>query len=176
MGGLAQVGNVGVATGKALRHQLARQQEVGAALELEEDRRQLVHRLGAHDVEPRHAVERLLQRNGDQLLHFGGGKPETWGLNLYPRWRELRKDVHRHAAKSVDPEDHHPRGNGNHQEPELQARSDDPTKHGWRLPWPVNVQPRTRSRTARPRRRSPPQYRQVDRPTEPPGRPGRSRH
>ena len=70
--------------GKALRHQLPRQQEVGAALELEDDRRQLGHRLGTHDVEPRQPVERLLQRNGDQLLHFGCGQPESTGSESRP--------------------------------------------------------------------------------------------
>ena len=67
-GGAAQVGSVGVTVRHALLHQLPRLQQVGARLEDQLDRRQLGNRLGAHDVEPGDAVERLLQRNGDQRL------------------------------------------------------------------------------------------------------------
>ena len=74
-------------------------------------------------------VERLLERNRDQLLHFGRGQPEAGRLDLDPRRRELGEDVHRHVAKLPDAEDHQRRGDGDHEEPELQARSDDPTHH-----------------------------------------------
>ena len=81
---------------------------------------------GAHDVEARDAVQRLLERDGDQLLDLGGGQPEARGLDLDPRRRELGEDVHRHVAKLRGAEDHHRRGDDDDEEPELQARADDP--------------------------------------------------
>ena len=46
-------------------------------------------RLRAHRRRARDAVQRLLQRDGDQLLDLGGRQPEARRLNLDPRRREL---------------------------------------------------------------------------------------
>ena len=42
-------------------------------------------------VETGHAVQRLLERNGDQGLDVGGGEPQADRLDLDLRWRELRE-------------------------------------------------------------------------------------
>ena len=76
-GGAAQVGSVGVAMARRSATSLARHHQVGAWLEDQDDGRQLLNRLGAHDVQPRRAVEHLLQRHGDQGFHLGGRQAEA---------------------------------------------------------------------------------------------------
>src|SRR4051812_46507586 len=49
--------------------------------------------LGPYGVELRHAPERFLHRNGDQLFHLGGGHADAFGLELHAWRRELGKDV-----------------------------------------------------------------------------------
>ena len=120
-GGAAQVGSVGSHRGNALWHQLPGTDFVGAGLEEQLDRRQVGNRLGAHDVKPRHPVERLLQRNADQGLHFLRRKSEAGGLNLHAWRRELGKDIHRHVAQLGDRVEHQRRRDRNHQESKPQA-------------------------------------------------------
>ena len=59
--------------------------------------------------QPVDAVEDLLERDRDQGLDLGGDKPEADGLDLDPRRRELREDVHRHRRAVAHAEDHHAR-------------------------------------------------------------------
>ena len=115
IGGAAQVGNDGRTVSRRSWHQLPGRHHIGPRVEDQLDRRQLGNRLGAHHVEPRHSVERLLQRNRDQAFHFGRGQPEACGLNLHARRRELGKDVHRHGAELAAANDHHRHGESNHQ-------------------------------------------------------------
>ena len=86
--------------GDALLHQLSRQDEIRPGLEDEDDIRQIGDRPGAHHIQPRHPVERLLQRNRDQFFHLGRRKPHGQGLDLYLRRRELGKDVHRTSSRA----------------------------------------------------------------------------
>ena len=96
-GGAAHVGSVGVtASTRSCTSCRACRMSVPGLKEL--DRRQLRHRLGADDVEPRDAVERLLEGDGDQLFHFVRGQPEAERLDLDARRRKLGKGVHRHGA------------------------------------------------------------------------------
>ena len=76
-GGAAQVGSVGVTVAMPLLDELAGLEQVGARLEDQLDRRELGHRLRAQIVEPGDAVERLLERDGDELLDLGGRQPEA---------------------------------------------------------------------------------------------------
>jgi len=116
---------------QALLYQLPRLEDVGPRLEDQLDPRQPGNRFGADPVEPCHPVEQvLLERDGDQLLDLGGGQPERLGLDLDHRRVELGKCLHRHAAKLHKPEEQQRHGDKNDQEPELQARSDDPSHHG----------------------------------------------
>src|SRR5439155_13581404 len=118
----------------ALLHQLPCPHNVGPGLEDEGDRREPRNRLGAHVVELGGAAERVLQLDSDQGFHLGGGHAWGFSLNLH-QWRgELGKDVHRHVAKLAEANEHHGCGERHHQEAKMQARSDDPTHHGWRPP------------------------------------------
>src|SRR4029453_12288666 len=56
------------------------------------------------------------------------------GVDLPPRRVEPGKGLPRHAGKLHEPEEQEGHSHENNQEPELQARSDDPTHHGWRPP------------------------------------------
>ena len=69
-GGAAQVGSVARHRRHALRDQLARLSAGRCRLEEQLDRGQLGHRLRAHRRRARHAVQRLLERHGDQRLHL----------------------------------------------------------------------------------------------------------
>ncbi len=128
-GGAAHVGNEAVTDVDALLHELPRVEDVGARLELELDRGQLGHRLGANQMQSVEPVERLLERNADQRLHLGGVEPEADRLDLDARWRELREGVHRHVAQLLDAEEHHGGAERDHEQPELHARADDPAHH-----------------------------------------------
>ena len=89
-----------VRLGESLRHDLPSTEEVRARLEDEKDSRQPGHRLGADVVEERHTVQQvLLQRDGDQLLHFGRGETEGLRLNLNCGRSELGQDVGGHLAE-----------------------------------------------------------------------------
>ena len=154
---------------EALLHQLPGVQDVGSHFEDEADRREADHRLGAQDVELRRAPELLLHRARDQLFHLGRRHADAFRLDLDDGRRELGKDVHGHGAKALDAEVHHRRRGGDHQEPELQAGSDDPTHHRCGPPGAV-ISFRTRCQAIQPRRRSPPRCRRPDRPGAPPGR------
>ena len=133
-GGAAQVGSVGITVAIRSCTNCRAQELVGAGLEQHLDRRQVGKALGAHDVETIDAVERLLQRNGDEGLDFLCGETQAGGLNLDARRRELGKDVHRHAAELRHAEQHHRRGDRQHDEAKFQACSDNPTYHGWSTP------------------------------------------
>jgi hypothetical protein len=80
-------------------------------------------------MELRGAAERVFQLDGNQGFHFRGGHPQGFGLNLHKWRRELRKDVHWHAAKLLGAKEHQHRGDSNHQVAKTYARSDDPTHH-----------------------------------------------
>ena len=122
--------------GDALLHKLSRQDKIRSGLEDEDDIRQVGDRLGAHHIQPRHPVERLLQRDRDQFFHLSRGKPHGQGLDLHLRRRELGKDVHRRVPKLDDAEDHHRRCEENHQITKTQACLNNPThlltsRHDW---------------------------------------------
>ena len=87
----------------ALLHALPRLHQIGAHLEQQPDLRQALHRRGADDVNARHAAERVLHRNRDQLFDLGGGHPRTFGLDFDLRRRELGEHVDRHLRSCWPP-------------------------------------------------------------------------
>ena len=153
---------------EALLHQLPGMQLVGPHLEDEADRRQTGDRLGAQDIKLRRAPELLLQGQGDQVLHFGRGHADAFGLDLHQGRRELREDIDRHGAYALRAEVHQRRRDGDHQETELQAGPDDPAHHR-REPLRAFIFYRIRYRAVPPPRPSRPPYRGQDRPTARPG-------
>ena len=132
-GGAAHVGSVGVTDRDAApaRAGAASSRSVPA---LEDAARST--RAAATDFEritsrPGDAVERLLERHRDELLDLRGGQARRRRLDLDPRRRELGEHVDRHVAQLLrrrrtscaDGERHD-------EEPEPQARTDDPAHHG----------------------------------------------
>ena len=92
-------------------------------------------------VDALRAVEEVgLERHGDELLHLLGGQPERLGLHLDVGRRELRQHVDRRVAQLQDADDHDADRNADDEQPEPQARFDDPT-HGYPC---VSERPRTR--------------------------------
>ena len=79
---------------EVLLDELARLAEVRAALEQQRDVRQLRDRLRADHLDARDAVQRVLERDGDELLDLGRRQPEARGLQLDAGGRELGEDVH----------------------------------------------------------------------------------
>src|SRR5207244_7792165 len=82
---------------------------------------------GTQVVESLDAVQRLLEGDSDKGLHVGGGEAEADGLDLHPGRRELGERVHTHVLNLQRADDHHRQGGRGDQEPEPQARVDDPT-------------------------------------------------
>ena len=141
--------------GEALCNQLARLEQVGPTIEDELNRRELGNRLRTGDVEARHAVEDVLERNGDQSLDLGCREAQAGSLDLYARRRELREGVNRALAKLLDAEEHHRRGEPNDKESVLGARGDEPAHQDCPcLNWVTCRRSLTRPRGAQPRRRS----------------------
>jgi hypothetical protein len=121
--------------GQPLLHHLAGVEHVGAGLERHDDRGEPWERHRLDLVEEGDAGQQvLLERDRDQLLDLFGGEPQGLGLHLDDRRVELRQDVHRRPAGLDDPEDHQADRRGHDEAPEFEARSDDPTHHGWQAP------------------------------------------
>jgi hypothetical protein len=116
-------------------HHLPGVEHICARLERHDHRREPGerHRLDlVEEGDPGQQV--LFQRNGDQLLDLFGGEPQGLGLH-FDHWRvELRQDIHRRLAGLDHADDHQAHCRGHDQAPELEARSYDPTHHGWRPP------------------------------------------
>jgi hypothetical protein len=113
-------------SGEALLDELPRAVEVGPALEVELDRGDLLDGVRAHLVEALDAVERVLDRNRDQLLDLDRRVPGRERLHLDDRRRELGKDVQRRVTRREEPE-HQGGGGAEDREPaEAQAPCDDP--------------------------------------------------
>ena len=144
-----------------LLHELPGADQVRARIEDELDLRELADRLRAEHVERRDAGQRLLEGHGDQGLGLLRREPEGDGLDLDLRRRELGEHVDRHVPQLRDAEQHHRPAEGDDEEAEPDARRDDPAHHRTRAPrcwisvhgWTVTSRRRTRSPTARPRRR-----------------------
>ncbi len=119
--------------GQAFLDHLAGFHDVGAALESEHDRRQPGHRLGADRFQPRHAAQQLFQIERDQAGHLICGQADCFGLNHHYRRRELGKDVDRHLLQLDGPEYGQRGSHAQHQEPEFQACTNNPSKHDCNL-------------------------------------------
>ena len=151
---------------QAFLHQLTRVDFVGPGLEEEDNDRQVGNRAGPHDLKSRHAVQCLLQRDGDQFLHLHRRKPEAAGLNFNLGRRELWKDIDRHAADLRHPVNHQHGCESHHQESKPQGCRNNPVQHK-RFPCPI-FQPQTRCRIVRLLRLSPrPRRRMGHQPEEP---------
>ena len=100
-GGAAQVGRLGVTIASRSWTSWRALQQVGALLEDHLNGRQLRDRLRAEVAEPVHAVEHLLERDGDQGLDIGRRQAETGRLDLDLRRRELGKDIDRASSGST---------------------------------------------------------------------------
>ena len=100
-------------------------------------------------------------------------EPEAGGLDFDDGRGELGEDVHRHVAAAGPSDQHHGRGDRDHDEAVLEARSDDPSEHGGSPPG-ARVSERTcvrRPATRWPRR----SRRGCRRAAHPPGSPDRPR-
>ena len=141
-------------------------EQVRPVLEDHDDLGVLRHRLRSHHVEMRNAVERLLERHGDELLDLRRREADRGCLDLHLGRGELREDVDLRLRQLDGPHDEQGHGEGDDDVPEPQALPDDPTHHGRRRPRSVQVRPPTisivstrspsRPRTARPSRWSRP--------------------
>ena len=66
--------------------------------------RELRNRTRPQDLDTRHAVHRILDRDRDLLLHLGRRKPNAERLHLHSRRREFRKDIDRNLFQPLGPE------------------------------------------------------------------------
>ena len=87
------------------------------------------HRLRAHRLQPRHAVQRVLERHGDQALDLLGRQPGRLGLDLDQRRGELGEDVERRLRRSVDADDVSTTAHATRTTPQAERRRDEPGHH-----------------------------------------------
>ena len=137
-GGAAQVGRLGdTVASRSCTSCRARSRSVpGLKSTSIEDK--LGHRLGPQVVQALDAVQRHLDRHGDQLLDVGGGQADARRLDQHPRRGELGEHVHVHVRQDRDAQCDHADRRGDDQVAEPQAGADDPAHQG---PWLGRVWP-----------------------------------
>ena len=124
-GGAAHDGQRRRGRGEALLDELAGLEHVGAVLEVQEDRRELRHRLRLDLGHPGHALERVLERDGDERFDLRRRQAETLGLDLDRDRRELREHVDLLMAERLHAEEHQRDRARDHEVAEAQAQVDD---------------------------------------------------
>jgi hypothetical protein len=91
--------------------------------------RQTLNRLRAHDGDALHAVDRVLQRLGDEQLDLLRGKPRRLGLDGDLRGRELGKHVERRTGEGRDADDDHGEGEPEHHAAVPDRAANQPAQH-----------------------------------------------
>ena len=130
-GGAAQVGSVGVTVSMRSDTSWRAPDQVGAGLEDQLDRRQLRHRLRAQGVEAGQPVEGLLQRHRHERLDLcrrTGRGTASGSPPAAARTPGTRPPAS--CCSWTNPSSIIPAPSADHEHPELQARTDDPTHHG----------------------------------------------
>ena len=110
---------------QSLLHELAGLEDVGAVREVEEDGRQLGDRFGADLIDAGDALERVLERDRDQLLDLGGREAQALRLDLDADRCELREHIDLLVAERPHSEQHQRRRGRHHQVAVAQARADE---------------------------------------------------
>ena len=127
-GGLATFGIANDSARRSCTSCRARRTSV-PGLEREQNRRQARDGRGMDVRQPRRAVQELLEVERDQILDLGRGQAERLGLDLDHGRRELGQRIHRHLPRLVCAGGQYGSTKRNGEEPEPEARSDDPSQH-----------------------------------------------
>ncbi len=93
------------------------------------DQRQAEGARGAHQQQSRRAVDRALERHGDQLFDLLGGEPRHLRGDLRRHVAELRIGLHREGLPGVHAVCGQQRGQNEYRDPPLQAEADELINH-----------------------------------------------
>ena len=114
---------------QALRHELAVAVDVRPPIELGIEDGQAHAGRGAHARDPRHAVERGLQREGHQLLDFFGCHTSCFRQDGDQGFVEVGKHIDRRAPCGDGPVDHQQRRDRQDEQAVVKAVPYDPIEH-----------------------------------------------